>query len=168
MFRLASLITIYCLSVTVSFNTWAITPTFNIVQEINFGPLTLATGSCRMLPLDGRIIAFEGTFLCDLPSDVRQKGKYTIIANPNKQVQFRFSRILDDGDGYSFNPRVNLISDSNQTVLFDTTEFVQINSGDSGIINIDIGGDLKVTELIPPGQTINFTFENAIQWNELP
>ncbi|WP_158968169.1 hypothetical protein [Paraglaciecola sp. L3A3] len=151
-----------------SFNVLAITPTFNLVQEINFGKLTLSTGSCRMLPADGRIIAFEGTFLCDLPSEGRQVGKYTIIANPNKQVQVRFKRILDDDNGYRFNPRMHLISDVSQKVIFDTTEYVQINSGDSGIINIDVGGDLTVYELIPPGQTINFVFDDAIAWNELP
>lgn len=161
-------ISIFLKFVILSFNVFAITPTFNLVQEINFGPLTLSTGSCRMLPSDGRIIAFEGSFLCDLPSNNTQVGKYTIIANPNKQVQVRFSRILDDGNGYRFNPRMNLVSDSNQTVIFNTTEFVQINSGDSGIININVGGDLTVYELIPPGQTINFVFENAIQWDELP
>jgi hypothetical protein len=149
-----------------SFNAFAITPSINLVQKINFGNLILSTGSCRMFPDNGVLTSFQGTFLCELPGDSRV-GKYTIIANPNRQVQVKVLPNLDNGDGYSFNPRVNLLSDVGQKVIVNNTEFVEINSGISGIINIDIGGDLTVYSLLPAGQTFNFIYDPGIEWNEL-
>jgi hypothetical protein len=166
MFRFLLSISIFCLCIILSLNTFAITPTFNVVQEIKFGSLILSTGSCRMIPSTGALISFQGMFLCDLPSE-SQVGKYTIIANPNKQVQVKMLPNLDNDDGYEFNARVNMVSDSEQKVIFNTTDFVEINSGDSGMINIDVGGDLTVYSLLPSGQTFNFTYEPAIEWNEL-
>lgn len=166
MFRFLLGISIFCQCVVASFNTFAITPSFNVVQEIDFGNLILMTGSCRMVPSSGILIAFQGTFLCELPGD-SQVGKYTIIANPNRQVQVKMLPNLDNGDGYMFNARVNMVSDSEQKVIFDTAAFVEINSGASGIINIDVGGDLTVYSILPSGQTFNFTYDPAIEWNEL-
>jgi hypothetical protein len=149
-----------------SLNVFAITPTINLVQTINFGNLILSTGSCRMFPDNGVLTNFQGTFLCGLPGD-SQVGKYTIIANPNRQVQVKVLPNLDNGDGYNFNPRVNLLSDIGQKVIVNNTEFVEINSGISGIININIGGDLTVYSLLPAGQTFNFIYDPGIEWNEL-
>jgi hypothetical protein len=166
MFKRSLCFTLLCHFAMISFNVLAITPTFNFVQEINFGNLILSTGSCRMIPSSGTLISFQGTFLCDLPGDA-QVGKYTIIANPNKQVQVKILPNLDNGDGYMFNARVNMVSDVSQKVIVDNTEFVEINSGSSGIINITVGGDLVVYALLPAGQTFNFVYDPAIEWNEL-
>ena len=166
MFRFLLGISIFCQCIILSFNTFAITPTFKVVQEIKFGNLILSTGSCRMSPADGRVSSFQGAFLCELPGEV-QLGKYTIIANRDTQVQVKMLPNLDNGDGYTFNVWVGLVSDVAQAVILDNTEFVEINSGDSGIININVGGTLSVYSMLPAGQTFNFTYFPAIEWNEL-
>lgn len=145
----------------------AITPTFHVNQEINFGTITLSTGSCLMIATTGALTAFQGNFLCTLP-DGSRKGNYTIIANPNKTVQVKITPNLDHGDGIIFNARAYMTSDSDAKGIINKTDFVEINSGTSGIINIDLGGELIINTVFPAGQTINFNFDGAIEWNELP
>ncbi len=159
----------YLLSICIIFfggKVQAITPTFSVNQEINFGSVILTTGSCSMIPTTGALTYYQGMFICEFPKGA-QNGSYTITANPNKIVQIKMKPNLDNGNGYMFNPKASVFSDVQQKVIYNNNDFVEINSGDSGIINIYLGGDLTVYNNIPSGQTINFTFDEAIEWNEL-
>lgn len=144
----------------------AITPTFNVMQDINFGNVTLTTGNCRMSAVSGALGPESGTFLCDLPGE-SQLGKYVIMANPDKIVQIKIKPNLDNNNGYMFNPKAVLKSDVQQKVIENNTEFVEINSGTSGMINITLGGVLTIYELLPAGTTFNFSYDDAIEWDEL-
>ncbi|MEP1449117.1 MAG: hypothetical protein ABJK37_23640 [Paraglaciecola sp.] len=166
MFRILLKISLLCQLAVLSMNSLALTPTFNVVQEIDFGRLTLGTGSCRMSPIDGSIVSFQGPFLCSLSGDV-QPAKYVIVANPNHRLQVKVIPSLDNGDGFMFNPRVNMTNDVTSILIVDNTEFVEIDTGTSGIVHLDMGGDLTVYGSISSGQTFNFTYEAAIEWSEL-
>lgn len=163
----------YCLfailiftSLLASRNALAITPTFFVNQEINFGILSLSPGSCLMIATSGAITTWQGDLICILPAGV-QNGLYTITANPNKTVQIKVLPNLDNGNGITFNPRVYITSDSEAKGIINNSDFVEVNSGVSGVITIYLGGELSVSTMQISGQTINFNFEDAIEWNEL-
>jgi hypothetical protein len=166
MFQLLSGIRASLILSTLSVSCWAITPSFNVNQEIDFGTVMPATGSCLMFPETGQLAPFQGNFVCTLP-DGSQNGVYTIIANPNKQVQVKFLPSLDNGEGFVFNPRVSLVSDSDRKYIVNNIGFVNIDSGSSGIINLYLGGELTINSILPTNQTIQFNFADAIEWDEL-
>ncbi|MGS2720624.1 hypothetical protein [Paraglaciecola aestuariivivens] len=144
----------------------AITPTFNIVQEIEFGTVLPTTGSCLMHPETGELFAFSGEFICAI-SENSQIGIYTIIANPNKEIQVKFPPNLDDGTGTIFNPRVQMESDTERKYIVNNNNFVSIDSGASGVVNLYLGGELTISTIYPFEQTINFNFVGAIEWEEI-
>jgi hypothetical protein len=146
----------------------AITPTFNVVREINFGDVMPVTGSCRMSASTGVIISYIGQFIC-LLHDNAQNGRYTIIANPNKIIRVKVLPNQNDGNGIVFNPYIELVSDGfTKEVIYNNVGFKQMNSGADGIVEFYVGGDLKVSTEFPYGQTINFSFVDAIEWYEDP
>ena len=158
--------TLFTFSLAFSFPGHTITPTFNIVQTIKFGTVLPATGSCLMHPETAELFAFQGEFICAL-SESAQNGIYTIIANPNKDIAIRFTPNLDDGAGIIFNPRVQLESDTERKYILNNNNFVLIDSGDSGIVNLFLGGELSISEIFAFDQTISFDFVDAIEWNEI-
>lgn len=147
-------------------NASAITPTFFVNQEIHFGILSLSPGSCLMIATSGAITSWQGDLICILPGG-SQNGLYTITANPNKTVQIKIPPNLDDGNGLTFNPRAYITSDSDAKGLVNNSEFIEIDSGASGVITIYLGGELSISTMQVSGQTINFNFDAAIEWNEL-
>ncbi|MDN4503228.1 hypothetical protein QX776_12510 [Alteromonadaceae bacterium BrNp21-10] len=149
-----------------SHNALSLTPTFHMGQEINFGSIVLSTGSCSMIPTTGALTSHVGQFICEFQAG-SQYGSYTITANPNKIIQVKMTPDLDNGSGYIFNPRASMFSDVASKVVHNNTDFVEINSGSSGIVNIYLGGELTVYSLPSAGQTINFSFDAAIEWNEI-
>ena len=166
MFKRATVILFLSIGVLHQGSAFAITPTFHVNQEMDFGTLILSTGSCLMIATTGALTAFQGNFLCTLP-DGSHNGNYTIIANPNKTVQVRILPSLDHGDGIVFNVRAFMSSDSESKGIVNKTDFVEIDSGASGIINIEVGGELFINSVFPAGQTKTFTFDGGIEWDEL-
>ncbi|AEP30356.1 hypothetical protein [Brumicola nitratireducens] len=162
-------IAVYCigtLALIFSAAGYTITPTFNIVQTIKFGTVLPATGSCLMHPETAELFAFQGEFICAI-SESAQNGIYTIIANPNKDIEIKVTPSLDDGAGIMFNPRVQLESDTERKYILNNNNFVIIDSGDSGIVNLFLGGELSISEIFAFDQTISFNFVDAIEWNEI-
>jgi len=150
----------------VSYSIQAITPTFNFVQDIEFGTVLPTTGSCLMHPETAELFAYSGEFICSI-SEEAQNGIYTIIANPNKEIQVRFTPNLDDGSGIMFNPRVQMESDTERKYIVNNISFVSINSGDSGIVNLYLGGELTITTVFSFERIIPFNFVDAIEWDEI-
>ncbi len=152
----------------VSHSSFAITPTFNVMREIDFGRVFPATGSCRMNARTGVISAYIGQNICILTESV-QTGHYTIIANPNKIIRVKVLPNHDTGDGIVFNPYIELISAGvPKEVIYNNIGFKEIDSGADGIVDLYMGGDLIVSTVYAYGQTVNFSFINAIEWHEEP
>ncbi len=166
--RLSSLFAIFFIALTslTPSSALALTPTLFVNQEIHFGALTPVIGSCLMIATTGALTSFTGQFLCISP-DGSHNGNYTITANPNKIVQIKILPNLDNGNGVVFNARAYATSDNDAKGILNNTNFVEINSGTSGVINIDLGGELIISSIFPSGQTINFSFDAAIVWNEI-
>jgi hypothetical protein len=146
----------------------AITPAFNVVRKINFGGVMPDIGSCRMSASTGVMISYIGQFICILP-DSAQNGRYTINANPNKIIRVKVLPNQNDGNGIIFNPYIELISNGfTKEVIYNNVGFKQMNTGADGIVELYMGGDLRVNSVLPYGQTINFNFVDAIEWYEDP
>ena len=146
----------------------AITPTFNVVREIDFGAVLPEPGSCRMLANTGAIVSYVGQYIC-LLHETSQTGRYDIIANPNKTIRVKVLPNQNTGTGIEFNPYIELVSDGfTKEVIYNNVGFKQINSGTDGIVELHVGGDLKINTSFPYGQTINFSFVDAIEWYEDP
>lgn len=153
---------------TISHSALAITPTLNVVREINFGTVMPEIGSCRMSASTGVMISYIGQFICVLPENA-QNGRYTIIANPNKVIRVKVLPNQNDGNGIIFNPYIELISSGfTKEVIYNNVGFKQMNSGSDGIVELYMGGDLRVNTELPYGQTISFSFVDAIEWYEDP
>lgn len=156
------------LLLVISNSVMAITPTFNVVRDIHFGDILPAPGSCRMSASTGVIISYIGQFICVL-HDTAQNGRYTIIANPNKIIRVKVLPNQNTGDGVIFNPYIELVSSGfTKEIIYNNVGFKQMNSGADGIVDLYIGGDLVTSTVYPYGQTINFSFPDAIEWYEDP
>lgn len=146
----------------------AITPTFTVVRDIHFGDVLPEVGSCRMSASTGVIISYIGQFIC-LLHDTAQNGRYTITANPNKTIRVKVLPNQNTGNGVIFNPYIELVSTGfTNEIIYNNVGFKQINSGPDGIVELYVGGDLKTSTTYPYGQTINFSFVDAIEWYEDP
>jgi hypothetical protein len=151
-----------------SFELMAIPPTFTVVREIYFGVILPAPGGCRMIAGTGAIVTNDGQRTCILPED-SHNGLYTIMANPNKTIRVSVQPNQDDGAGIIFNPYINLVSDGFVTkIIFNNTGIQTIDSGPDGIVELQLGGDLTITTTFAYGQTIPFSFVDAIVWSEEP
>lgn|GEM_PF-3638428 len=146
----------------------AITPSFNVVREIHFGDVLPSAGSCRMSASTGVIISYIGQYIC-LLHDTAQNGRYTIIANPNKTIRVKVLPNQNTGTGVIFNPYIELVSTGFvKEIIYNNVGFKQMNSGPDGIVDLYVGGDLITSTTYPYGQTINFSFADAIEWYEDP
>jgi hypothetical protein len=146
----------------------AITPTFNVVREINFGDVLPTPGSCRMYASTGIITSYIGQYICIL-QDNAQNGHYTIIANPNKIIRIKVLPNHNTGTGVIFNPYIEIRSTGfTKEVIYNNVGFKQIDSGADGIVDLYIGGDLTTSTTFSYGQVINFNFVDAIEWYEDP
>jgi hypothetical protein len=146
----------------------AITPTFVVVREINFGLVLPSPGSCRMIASTGAITSYVGQNICYLP-DNSQNGRYTIMANPNKIIRVKVLPDQDTGDGVVFNPYIELIVEGVPgVVISNNVGYKSINTGATGIVELFLGGDLTVSGAYAYGQTVTFSFLDAIDWYEEP
>jgi hypothetical protein len=141
-------------------------PFLTTENEIFFGKIMFRPGNCQMDHATGNIIVSNPDIMCDL-EDQGIAGRYTIIAHPNKQVDIKFNRRNNEGDGFIFIPEGIIFSDvESLTITADSTQ--QLNSGISGIIRIQVGGRLFVTQQIAPSSTFTLNELAGIEWDELP
>lgn len=151
-----------------SVQVYALTPTFTVLQEIDFGVVFPEPGSCRMIASTGAIVSFSGTFICIIPDDA-QNGRYTIVGDPNIIYRVKILPNQDNGDNIVFNPYMELVSDGFTTVIISNNiGFKTIDSGPDGIVDLYLGGDLILDSTFSSNQTFTFSFADAIEWSEVP
>ena len=144
----------------------ALTPRLNINQEIDFGEVMFVPGNCTMNHQTGAFTLTNPAGKCGGYGN-GTPARYVIIANPNKQVRIKLLQRTNSGDGYLFIPAGEIISDTE--TLSITPDIAQdIDSGTSGIIQINMGGSLYWSLPIAPGINVDFTREDGIEWSELP
>jgi hypothetical protein len=149
----------------------AITPTFFINQDVNFGVILFRDGNCTMDHVTGQITDANPSIMCgDVnsgASGTSVAGEFIIVANPNKQVEIKINQLDNQGDGIIYIPRGELISDF-ETITITPNVKQSINSGSSGTIEIKVAGQLFITNEISPSKQFELTIEEGIEWNELP
>jgi hypothetical protein len=148
----------------------AITPRFFISEEVNFGVILFRNGNCTM-DKTGQITDANPSIMCGNAnsgaSGTYRAGEFTIIANPNKQVEIKINQLDDQGDGIIYIPGGELISDF-ETVIIKPNVKQSINSGSSGTIEIKVAGQLFIANELFTSTEYELTIEEGIEWNELP
>jgi len=151
-----------------SLEVYALTPTFTVLQEIDFGIVFPESGSCRMIASTSAIVSFVGTNICIIPDDA-QNGRYTIVGDPNIIYRVKVLPDLDNGDNIVFNPYIELVSDGFTTVIISNNiGYKTIDSGVDGLVDFYLGGDLVISSTLSSNQTFTFSFVDAIEWSEVP
>ncbi|MFT5760099.1 MAG: hypothetical protein ACI9LM_004883 [Alteromonadaceae bacterium] len=155
------------ISIFIGKTTYAdVVPYMTTENEISFGKIMFIPGNCQMDHVTGNIIVSNPDVMCDL-EDQTIAGRYTIVANPNKQVNIKFMQRDNEGDGFIFIPEGIIFSDvESLSITANTAQ--QLNSGVSGIIRLQVGGRLFVIQHIPSSSIFTLTKIEGIEWNELP
>lgn len=143
-----------------------ITPSFSVVQEISFGQTLFIPGNCYLDPETGYVSDLPPSIMC-VATGTGKVGHYVIIANPNKQIRIKILQKNNDGDGFIFTPEGFIESDTH-TEAITVNVAQEINSGNSGVVDIFIGGQLYSTEEISPSSIFSFERTDGIEWEELP
>jgi hypothetical protein len=151
-----------------SLQIYALTPSFTVLQEIDFGIVLPEPGSCRMIASTGAIVSFSGTNICILPED-SQNGRYSIVGDPNIVYRVKVLPDQDNGDNIVFNPYIELVSDGFvKVIISNNVGYKIIDSGPDGIVDLYLGGDLVLDTTFSSNQTFIFSFVDAIEWSENP
>lgn len=160
MLRKIITLTFFC-----SFHLMAITPSLLIDREIYFGVVLPEVGSCRMIASTSAIVSSVGFNICVLPENAHT-GLYTIVSDPFSTVSIKILPDLTTGNGIVFNPFVEIVSDGYDIeIISNNVGAKTINSGADGIVNLYLGGVLKIEQTLPYNQPVTFTFVDAIEWS---
>lgn len=143
-----------------------ITPYLTTDKEISFGHVLFISGNCTMSHTDGTFTLSNPDVMCGYASK-GVPGRYVIIANPNRQISINILQRNNDGDGFIFIPEGEFISDF-ETVAITVNVAQQINSGTSGVVNIQVGGRLFINSQTTPNSNFNLIKVDGIEWSELP
>ncbi|MBU2917117.1 hypothetical protein KO505_03955 [Psychrosphaera sp. F3M07] len=129
------------------------------IDEINFGQLLPVAGGCEMDWDTGNIVSIGVGSLCN-SNPVGTPGHYRLTVNPNENYQIRVDRREEvANDGITYQPKGRFISDLEQVDLI-YNQFVTINSGASGIIDIYLGGVLFVADRL--NGSLSYELNDAI------
>lgn len=137
-------------------------------KELDFGELLGFTGSCH-LDFITKELTDNGGSLCPF-SDQRygEPAHYIIVANPGSQVEFRIISYSNPTEGLSYIPEgiyeVNGLPD----VTIVANQFQTIDSGDTGVISIFIGGTLSTSRAQSFNSSFLIEIEDGISFNEVP
>jgi hypothetical protein len=137
-------------------------------QILDFGELLGLTGTCH-LDFDTKELTDMGGNLC--PFNYQSYGepaRYIVVTDPGSQVEFRMVGLFSTSEGLSYVPEgVYVVSDLPDVPIL-VNQFQTIDSGDTGIINIHIGGTLTTLS----AQSFNSNFliyiEDGISFEAVP
>ncbi|MFT5852083.1 MAG: hypothetical protein ACI87J_002059 [Colwellia sp.] len=159
------LLIIFYISTTLSVS--AREPELFVVKNFNFGSLMFLPGSCQMDPLTGSLTAFSGRFLCTYPIN-SSNGEYIIKCDPHRIIRIRIITQYDNGNYAVFTPRVRVKNEIEDVEIYNEVNFVEIDSGDFGQVNIYLGGELNIIVQEAPNTRVNFSIENGLEWEIKP
>ncbi|TWX67483.1 hypothetical protein [Colwellia sp. C1TZA3] len=139
---------------------------FSTLDELSFGELMGFPGSCEMDALTGDIGNQTGSFcLYDKKGTV---GSYLIVSSAYKVISIKINRRMNSGDGITFIPSgvYQVSGEADIAILPDQLQ--NINTGDTGILHIKLGGSLRSNQALSFSSLFTFTNIAGIEWDELP
>lgn len=144
----------------------AIEPSIIERQKLNFGSLLHFTGSCEMDYLTTNVTDLAGSNIC-MFSTTGNLAKYRIFTNPNSTVNIQVNQKLNTGDGIRFVP-TGLIITTDISFQFSSNFNYVVNSGDTGVIDVEYGGRLYVESELTPNTVYQFDMMNGLDWSVVP
>ena len=141
-------------------------PYLTIIDELSFGELTGFSGTCSLDYQTKELSHVSGT-LCPF-SDGRKgtPGKFFLFGNPNTQISIRIKNKPNTGDGFSYTPSgVYSVSGFSDVAIISNT-FQLVNTGNSGLIIINLGGTFTSAVQQSFNSTFDLVIEDAIQFIE--
>ena len=161
-----TLTTVLTLSLFLNTYCYALIPVLNNIREPNFGEIVFIPGSCHLDYVSGEVTDIGGSTTC-INGTTGIVGKYNIIANAERQVSIKILQRDNEGDNLLFIPEGELVS-SAETIVIIPNVAQEINSGATGVITINLGGRLYVTQFLTPSTDYSVTKIDGIEWSQLP
>jgi len=135
------------------------TPIMIEIQELDFDKIIPVSGRCSMNYSTGAVTNTSGSKMCN-NSPVGQPGHYRLLVTTNTNYDIMLRRRTPvGGDGFTFIPQGKLISDA-ETLDIIVDQFVTINSGALGEINIQFGGEF--TAAVKPDGSRTYRLPDAV------
>jgi hypothetical protein len=141
-------------------------PYLNVIDDISFGNLLGKTGSCELNAITN-VIGNQSGNLC-LYNETGTPGRYLIISSSNKVIRIKISTKTNSGDGIVFVPSGVYRVTGELDVVIVADQYQDIDTGDTGILEIKLGGALTAHLTLSLASTFSFTNLTGIDWNELP
>lgn len=157
------------LLISMSANTFCyadITPVLNTIQEVSLGQVLFTQGNCTISHVNGSFSNVNPGAMCGWEGN-GTPGRFTIIANPSRQIRIKILQRTNEGDGFIFIPQGELLSDT-ETLSITSDVAQDIDSGPSGIVNIHMGGQFFMVSPAAPNTIYELIKVNGIEWSELP
>ena len=126
------------------------------LENLNFGSLTPLIGRCQMDPTTGVVTNLVGNLCANVGNTSR--GFYRIVAEKNTLMRVTVNYRLDSGDGFSFIPEGKITSSEWQSTI-SAGSFIDIDSGPTGWIDINVGGQLIFNSPPTPGSSYSIDFD---------
>ena len=112
-----------------------------IIQALRFGTVTPITGRCVM---DHSTGAFTSDFNNTCPGIVGSPGQYKIVTDKNTLVKITPFTFTYASNLFTFTPSGEVTNGVDTKVLTPNNATI-IDSGSTGVIDMEIGGTLNVT-----------------------
>ncbi|NRA70805.1 MAG: hypothetical protein HRU24_07260 [Gammaproteobacteria bacterium] len=128
-------------------NSYAITPQLYTIDAIDFGKLTPRFGTCEISYLTGTITNIVND-ICQ--STKTSRGFYRIVGPKNTNMQVTVFTHSNNGNGIVFTPN-GKIKSSELEVNITPGVMATLNSGPSGWVDVIIGGRLDLLLNLAPG-----------------
>lgn len=165
LFRLAVLLS----TALLSSQSWTQEKPYLITSQIlEFGELLGLIGTCH-LDFDTKELSDMGGRLC--PFSYQRYGepaRYTVVAEPGSQIEFRMIGLFSTSEGLSYEPEGVYVVNDLPDVPIQVEKFQTIDSGDTGIINIHIGGTLTTLRAQSFNSTFIIQIEDGISFEVAP
>ncbi|MDO6486608.1 hypothetical protein Q4503_02780 [Colwellia sp. 6_MG-2023] len=131
-------------------------------SRINFGSLIYISGGCVMAYDTKLITNVIGSNICI--SEEGQLGKYRIYADPHTEIAITVKSHNDNGSGIIYVPDGEVTNDIESKLIIADTG-ITINSETSGIIDINLGGRIRINGILNSNNTYSENF--SIEFNEI-
>ena len=131
-------------------------------SRIDFGSLIYISGGCVMAYDTKLITNVIGSNICI--SEEGQLGKYRIYADPHTDITITVKSHNDNGNGIIYVPDGEVTNDIESKLIIADIG-ITINSETSGIIDINLGGRIRINGILSSNN--NYSENFSIEFNEI-
>jgi len=152
-----------------SFSGSLLATNFNLVEPMNFSVFMSTNGECSLDSATGNVTELSGNGFCAY-AEGASPATFKFTGIPNEDYEFKVNLLAaSNSNGYMFTPEGSITSDLESKVAL-VGSFVRVNAGTTGIINIRVGGRLRVDSStnLQAGTKYRVREVFSISWQEAP